>query len=231
MKNWIITLLLIGIGLSAKADDFELKLAEFRSIKAQGNYKVILEKGETNTAKIENHDNDVDDDKIIVEVVNDELRVRLKGDTYKERDVVITITYIKLDKVIAKMGCELEVKGVMDVDNIEFNSDSGGKIKASVNSKRVRTKISAGGSIHLDGTTEKAFYAVSAGGTLGAVSLSAKMVVAEVTAGGEIICSVIDDLAIKITSGGNVSYMGDPEAYEQKITLGGKIAKMKSPTK
>jgi hypothetical protein len=226
MKNWIIIALLLPLSFGAKAGTFELELEDFTSIRAAGNYKVILKKGDVNKAEIVNDDEDVDDDNILLEVVRDELRVRLKADTYKERDIEIVITYKTLNLITAKKGCRVTFDQTIEKNRMEFEAESGGKIKAEVKTKKVIASISAGGSIHLNGTTDEAEYNVSAGGTIGAVSLAADKVIATVKAGGEIICSVENDLSIKITSGGNVSYFGEPGAYEQNITLGGKIKKM-----
>ncbi|NOQ74453.1 MAG: hypothetical protein GQ574_20755 [Crocinitomix sp.] len=226
MKNWIIIALLFTVSFGAKAGTFEKDLETFTSIRAAGNYKVILKKGDVNKAEIANDDEDVDDDEILLDVVRDELRVRLKADIFKERDIEIVITYKELNLITAKKGCRVVFDTAIEKDKMEFVAESGGKIKAEVKTKKVIASISAGGSIHLKGTTAEAAYNVSAGGTIGAVSLDADKVVATVKAGGEIICTVVNDLNIKITSGGNVSYYGDPGAFEQKITLGGKIIKM-----
>ncbi|MFT5823425.1 MAG: hypothetical protein ACI8ZM_004686 [Crocinitomix sp.] len=226
MKNWIIIVLLLTLSFGAKAGTFEKDLETFTSIRAAGNYKVILKKGDVNKAEIVNDDEAVDDDEILLDVVRDELRIRLKADIFKEREIEIIITYKELNLITAKKGCRVVFDTPIEKDKMEFVSESGGKIKAEVKTKKVLASISAGGSIHLKGTTDKAEYNVSAGGTIGAVSLDADKVEATVRAGGEIICTVGNDLLIKITSGGNVSYYGEPKAYEQNITLGGKITKM-----
>ena len=226
MRNWIIIALLMSLTFGAKAGDFELDLEHFTSVKTGGSFKLTLQKGEVEKAQVRNNDEDVDDEEVLIEVVRDELRVKLKNDTYKERKIEIVITYIDLDLVTAKKGCQLVMSGVIDKDTIQFEAESGGKIKAELNTKKVSASISAGGSIHLSGTTAEAEYNVTAGGTIATISLAAAKVAATVKAGGEIICTVEDELNIKITSGGNVSYYGEPKGYEEKITLGGKITKM-----
>jgi len=228
MKNWIIGLMVFGSFVTAKAGDFTPSVGFFDEIRVLGNYKVFIEKGAEQKIEIKNNAPEIIDEKIICEVKDSVLTVRIKGDSYKERAIEVYITYTELSQLTAKSGCIVEVKNVMEQENMSFFSESGGKIKAKVASKYILAAISAGGSIHLEGTANEAEYRVNAGGTIGVVSLKAKKVIAQITAGGEIICSVEDDLSIKITSGGNVSYLGTPEAYEQNITLGGKISKMKS---
>ena len=229
MKNWLIVTLLVITSFGVKAGNFDVEIDHFTGVLAMGNFKVTLKKGDVDKVEVINNDEDIIDEKIVCEVEKDVLKLRLKGDTYKERDIEIIVTYTDLSQITSKLGCRLTVEGEMGVDEIEFNSESGGKIKATVASKKVKASISAGGSIRLSGEVDEVEYKISAGGTIGAVSLKANEVKAQVTAGGEIICSVKSVLAIKITSGGNVAYIGDPEGYEQNITLGGKITKMKNP--
>lgn len=229
MKNWIIVMLLMAVGFNANASDFEIEVGEFSEIKAMGKYKVTLKQGDANKVEVFNGDEeDLADDRIVAEVDDDELVLRLKGDTYGERDLEIVVTYVNINKLTSKLGCHVVVESPLKGEEVKLISESGGKIKAEIRSDKVIAEISAGGSIHLDGETGEAEYKISMGGTIGAVSLAAVSVKATVTAGGEIICSVEEDLSVKITSGGNVSYMGEPEGFEQNITLGGKITKLKN---
>lgn len=227
MKNWIIGLILGLLSTIASAGDFITKVDYFDEIRVLGNYKVYIQKGDEQKVEIKNNAPEVIDEKIICEVKDSTLTVRIKGDTYKERAIEVYITYTTLNWLTAKNGCIAEVMNTMEQSAMNFNVESGGKIKAKVACKQLKAEINTGGSIHLEGLVDDATYKVSAGGTIGVVSLDARKVYAQITAGGEIILRVKEDLSIKITSGGNVSYIGTPEAYEQSITLGGKISKLK----
>ena len=227
MKNWIIGFVLVGMSITASAGDFVANVGYFNEIRVLGNYKVFLQKGDVQKVEVKNNAPEIIDEKISCEVKDSTLTVRIKGDTYKERAIEVYITYTSLNWLTAKNGCIAEVMTTMTQDKVNFNVESGGKIKAKIDCKQVEAEIDAGGSIHLEGIVDDAMYKVSAGGTIGVVSLDARKVVAQITAGGGIILRVKEDLSIKILSGGNVSYIGKPEAYEQSITLGGKISKLK----
>lgn len=227
MKNWIIGLMMGLVSTIANAGDFIAKVDYFDEIRVLGNYKVYVQKGDEQKVEIKNNAPEVIDEKIICEVKDSTLTVRIKGDTYKERAIEVYITYTNLNWLTAKNGCIAEVMNPMEQSAMNFNVESGGKIKANLACKQLKAEITTGGSIHLEGVVDDATYKVSAGGTIGVVSLDARKVYAQITAGGEIILRVKEDLSIKITSGGNVSYIGTPEAYEQSITLGGKISKLK----
>lgn len=229
MKKYIGAFVLVILsGLTTFAGTINPEVTYFNQVRFLGNYKVLLQKGTTQKVEIKNNDASLLDEKIVCEVEDSVMTIRIKGDTYKAKMMEVVVTYTDLNEISAKFGCEVTANDVFTND-ITFNSESGGKIKAAVDCANVTATINASGSIHLNGTTKNAVYKVGAGGTIGAIDLAATKVFAQVSAGGEIICAVIDDLSIKITSGGNVSYYGNPEAYEQNIALGGKITKMKKP--
>ena len=226
-------ILLIGMLLSAgwmmAQEPFELPLdGEFNRVTLMGNYEVTLKKGDEAKVEVINSDDDLDDDRIIAEVKGKELKLRIKMDSYKERDLEIIITYVELQEVTAKYYCVARVEDPLDAKQVELNVESGGKIDATVKDvKRLEVSIATGGSVHVDGNADVAEYKINAGGTIGAASLNATEVIANVSMGGDIICKVDQIFKVKILSGGEVSYIGDPETFEQKVTLGGTITRIK----
>lgn len=227
MKNITFLILLSFIStLTSFAGDFEMRLNDFRLIKVMGNYKVKLIKSTENKIKI-NNKTSLDDERIVAEVEGNELIVRVKRDTYKERDIEVTIYYTKIFAVTASKGAVIEGEDVLTGDLVRLDAEYGGKIKLGVNCETLQATIATGGSIHINGRCDFAKYEVAAGGTIGAVSVDAFKVDADIRAGGEIICKVTDELKVKILSGGTVSYLGNPKGLEQDITLGGNITKLK----
>lgn len=229
MKKYILVTILFILNYTANAGVISVEVTPFHTVEMLGNIKVTLVKGEEEKVEIRNNQEDLEDDKIICEVKNKVLKFRIKADLYQEKKVEVFITYVDIHTIIAKYGCRLEVKGIIETEELECKTESGGKIKAQVKVDLVKASIGTGGSIHLSGSAKEAEYTVSAGGTIGAVSVKATKVTAKITAGGEIICSVQNDFAVNIKGGGTVSYFGEPQAFEQKITLGGTITKMASP--
>ncbi len=228
MKKVLILFIALITFSNANAGEFELGFKDINAVKILGNFKVTLKKGTEEKVRVINNDEKIIDEKILCEKKGKELILRIKGDTYKERDIEIVVTYINLIELTSKYGCRAEVKGKLTGGEIVLNSESGGKIKCTVDCDFVQATINTGGSIRVLGESKKARYKIGAGGTIAAANNKVKEVNAIVTAGGEVICAAIDKLTIKITSGGNVSYLGDPKEYEESIKLGGKINKMKS---
>ncbi|MGB1104119.1 MAG: head GIN domain-containing protein [Crocinitomicaceae bacterium] len=222
-------LLVMFVSFASMAQEtFEIPVdGEFTSVELQGNYEVSLKKGDEQRIEVLNTDENIEDDRIVAEVKGEELIVRIKMDNYRERDIDIVITYVNLENVTAKYGCIVRIPQTITADKCNLEVESGGKIKATVSGKKLEAVIKTGGSIHIDGKVDEATYKISAGGTIGAANMDAKEVVANVNMGGEIICKVDEIFKVKVVSGGTVSYIGDPETFEQKVTLGGTITRIK----
>ena len=222
----LVIVLLSFAGLAQET--FELKVdGDFTKVDLQGNFEVTLKKGDQQRIEVWNTDENIEDDRILAELKDDVLTVRIKMDNYRERDIDIVITYVYLQDVTAKYGCVVRIPKPIIADECKLKVESGGKIKATVQGKKLEAIIATGGSIHIDGQVEEATYKISAGGTIGAASMDAKEVIANVNMGGEIICKVDEVFKVKVVSGGTVSYIGDPETFEQKVTLGGTITRIK----
>lgn len=226
-KTAVLLLISFFFTFSAKAGEFEISLENFRLVKVVGKFKVNLVQSTEDKIKITNH-SDLSDNRIITEINGNELLVKIKRDVYKGRNIEVTIFYKHIIGVTASKGAIIESSDTLGGDFVRLDAEFGGKIKIPIACETLDATITTGGSIHISGKCDLALYEVSAGGTIGAISVEATKVEAKIRAGGEIICKVIDELKIKIVSGGTVSYMGDPKGLEQDVTLGGNIAKLKS---
>ena len=226
MKKIYPLIILLFASMSTKAGEFEVKLDDFTELKARGNFKVTLKKGDENVARVINNDPDVDDEKFEFEVEGSVLELKIKGDIAQERDAEVIITYKTLHSIESYRACWLIVENVLEGDAINLHVDTGGKIKAAVNTKNLTCKIFSGGSIRVKGKADFAEYNISAGGTIGAIDVDCPNTLAKVKAGGEVICTANDKLEIKITTGGKVSYKGDPKEMKEKV-FGGTVEKLK----
>jgi hypothetical protein len=226
MKS-ILTFLFFATSLVASASHYDVKVDHFTTVNAIGNFAVTLIKSDVDKVSVLNDDEELDDAKIIVEVDGSELKIKIKNDAYRERELEVMVYYTSVTEVHSKRGIRLTVKETLVGDQITLNSYSGGKIKATVKCETLKCAISKGGSIKVDGVAAIAEYKISAGGAIAAIHMDVPKILAKVSMGGEVICSANGKLDIEISSGGNVSYQGEPTEYSEKITLSGKVEKLK----
>ena len=230
MKNSILTTILtLFITLSFSQETITKSLSEFSEIAIIGRYTAEIFQGDEYSISYDLSGEEVDSDKLEFSFKNDQLTIKYSGGALNDIDLHLKITVPQLTYIEAKHGVQIRVSKNFEFqsDGIEFQSYSGGKILATCNKASwVKASVNQGGSIRLKGETILAEFSVKTGGTIGAANLKANKVNASVTMGGEIICYPIELLEAKVTSGGTISYKGEPEKIKEKTRLGGTIEKI-----
>ncbi len=208
------------------AGEKEFKVEDFSKIDITGNFQVILIKSDENKVTAVNNDTSVDDEQLDVSVKAGVLKIGLKKDTFKERNITYTVYFKSIVDISAKKGCLVKSEDTIEADHLYLSCGNGGKIHLSIKTTTVDGSIRSGGSIKLSGTTENANFSIATGGNIAASNLTAKNVNATVTMGGEIITTVTDKLFATVKSGGDIKYKGTPKEVVDEVKLGGTIKKI-----
>lgn len=227
MKKIILAALSLGFVITANAGEFEKDLAHFTEVQVTGNMKVFMVQGDEEKIVVENLDNELTDDRILVEVKGSELSIKIKSDAFKKWNLTIYVHHKNATTLHAKKGAWIEIDGVLQGDALEFNCTTDGVIKANVDSETLKCGIFTSGTMRLTGKSDIAEYKVSTGGFISAVAVVAKTVVAKVSTGGDISCYGTDNMNLKVNTGGNIKYKydGDKSNYTEKIVIAGDIKK------
>jgi hypothetical protein len=166
--------------------------------------------------------------KILITVEGGTLDIKIKGDTYKERLMDVTIYYKKVNQIDARRGARVTVNNLMKGDVITFNCSTGGQVKAELEAGTAKLKISNDGLINVTGKATIAEMEVSTGGTLVATQLITESASAKVSAGGSIKVYASKKVTVTVFfSGGSITYYGNPATVEESIKVGGTIEKGK----
>lgn len=228
IKNSLLILTFLFSLLSIGQETLNKSLSEFTEIAIVGRYTAEIFQGNEYKVTYTLGDEEVENEKLEFSFKNDRLTIKYSGGALNDIDLHLKITVPQLTYIEAKHGVQIRVSDhfKFNKDGIEFQSYSGGKILATSNEASwIKASVNQGGSIRIKGETILAEFSVKTGGTIGAANLKANKVDANVTMGGEIICYPIELLEAKVTSGGTISYKGDPEKIKEKTRLGGTIEK------
>lgn len=231
MKNSILTAILALFSMfSFCQETISKSLSEFSEIAIVGRYTTQIFQGEEYKVSYElKKGGEVDNDKLEFSFKDKRLTIKYSGGALNDIDLHLKITVPQLTYIEAKHGTQIRVSKTFEFkqDGVEFQSYSGGKILATCNKAAwVKASVNQGGSIRIKGETISAKYSIKTGGTIGAANLKANKVEADVTMGGEISCQAIELLDAKVTSGGTISYKGEPKKVKEKTRLGGTIEKI-----
>lgn len=228
MKIIIACTLLLFAGVSSVyADTIQKKVDPFTAIDVTGNYKITMIQGEEEKVIVVNNDIEVTSDKIIIENVGSALTIKIKGDNFKKKDMAVTIYYKNVYTIDAKRGSEVTLQTPLKGEVLTFNCSTGGQVKGAIEATTAKLKISSDGLMVLSGNAKLLEIDISAGGIIQAYDIVAESTAVTVKAGGTVKCTAGKKLSIKITTGGTVSYYGEPEVFEESVTLGGTITKLK----
>lgn len=207
----------------------EYKLGSFDELEIMGNFEIKIIHSNLNKVVVDKTGNDIDFNNIEFTYNDNHLTIKYKGSFVSDVNLEMTIYASNfLKEIKARRGAIIRTDYQhQQMDEVEFTSINGGKILANnLNANEVEAGISKGGSIQFTGKGNKLEATVSMGGTIGAVNFISQEVKATVSMGGEIICAPVQYLNAKVTTGGTISYKGEPSKIKQKVTFGGTIEKL-----
>ena len=205
-----------------------IQLSSFNSIVAIGNYKVTLIKSDKNSVEFVNHDEKVTDDKINVTVEGAVLTLKIKNDTYIQRDIEFKVYYKEIIDITSKKGALIHGKDVFTGTKVELLVNMGGRIDIMLDCKNIEATVKNGGTLKISGKTNNAIYYISKGGNIVAFNLYANFVKSEVLFGGEITLFAKKKLNALVKSGGTIKFKGNPTEVSQNVKLGGNIINLKT---
>lgn len=220
---------LFAICLTVNAGEFERKVEGFSTITIIGNYKAKLIKSDEEKVVVTNNDEEVEDDDILTEVKKGELKVRIKNDIFKVRDITVVVYFKDVNEFKSKKGCLVTCEDLIETEDLILYAGNGGKVRVQSSCKTADLMISGGGSINFSGSANSAEYKITTGGTIDAVNAEVKDLTCKISAGGDIRCRATEKMFNQVTTGGTINYKfsGEDSAYEEKISLGGTIKKIK----
>jgi len=111
-------------------------------------------------------------------------------------------------------------------ENITINTSSGSNLELNIKSKNTNISCSSGSLITLKGTSINLKANASSGSSLEAENLSVKSAELDVNSGANIEIDVKQSIEAKASSGGSITYSGNPSKKKIKQSIsGGEISK------
>ena len=227
MKTLLTLILLVSTTLLF-AGNKTIKVSDFNSIVAIGNYKVTLIKSDKNSVEFINKDDKVTDEKINVIVEGAQLTLKIKNDTYVQRDIEFKVYYKEIIEITSKKGALINGKDVFTGTKVELLVNMGGRIDIMLDCQNIEATVKNGGTVKISGKTNNAEYFISKGGSIVAFDLYASVVRSEVLFGGEITLYAKKTLDALVKSGGTIKFKGNPSEVSQDVKLGGNIINLKA---
>lgn len=196
-------------------------LDNFDNIVATNGINVLLRKSSENKAEIKVNNALLSD--VTTEVSNGTLKLKMRPQINKEISILVTVSYKNINSLTATKGASIQTRTVMLTDKLEFNTNTGGEIKAEVECQNLNVEASGSSSISLYGWSER--YEAKAGtkGKIDSKKLNAERVIAKASTGGEVWVFPKAYLEAIATMGGTVYYINKPEDMNERVSSGGEV--------
>lgn len=169
-----------------------------------------------------------DIDKIITKVEGGILKIYVKEKSWfninwDNNPRKVFVSFVNLDKIEASAGSDVVSQSVLKLDRLNMNASSGSDIKLELEANELSVSSSSGSDITLKGKATKIQADASSGSDINASELKTKICNASVSSGSDIRVNVTDELDANASSGGDITYYGNPAQKDINESSGGDV--------
>ncbi len=197
--------------------------SDFDAIKVSQGITVYLTQSNKVSINVEADENIID--LLVTEVEGDVLKIYFDKNVSRAKARNVYLTVNKINQIKTASGSEVKAKGVIKSKNLALDSSSGSSIKATIETQTVSTSTSSGANIEVSGSTSSFKGDASSGSEIDARDLIAKTGNVDVSSGADIDMNVTEELIAHASSGGSISYDGNPKTVKKSKSSGGSISK------
>jgi len=196
--------------------------ANFNTIKVQQGITVYLTQGNKTDIKVEADDNIID--LLITEVKNDVLNIYFEKNVNKVKARNVFLTTNDIDKIKTSSGARVQTENTIQCSSLDLDASSGSSIKILVNTNEINSESSSGANIEILGNTTNFIASSSSGSNINADKLECVDAKTNVSSGAIINVNVSGILTANASSGGNISYEGNPTEIDKNTSSGGIVS-------
>lgn len=197
---------------------------DFSKIKVSQGINLFLTQGDEIDINVEADENILE--LLKTEVVGNELRIYFEKNVSRTKARNVFLVANTIEAIKTSSGAHVKNMGPLVSDKLELKSSSGSGLKlVDVEAKSIVCSSSSGSNIHLTGETKTFKSNASSGSHIDADDLTSKISQADVSSGAGISTRVTDELNAHASSGGSVSYIGNPTVLNKSKSSGGRISK------
>jgi hypothetical protein len=172
---------------------------------------------------------DSDDlDKIITKIEGGILKIYVKEKSWfnmnwNNQTRKVHVSFTNLDKIDASAGSDVISQGVLMLKELDMDASSGSDIKIELEADGLNVDSSSGSDIQLKGKANVLQASASSGSDIDASELQTKKCTASVSSGSDIKVNVSEELDANASSGGDISYSGNPKSKNINESSGGDV--------
>lgn len=197
---------------------------EFDQIKGSEGLDVYITQGSENKIVVEADENLLD--LIETEVTNGKLIISTSENIRSAEAKIVHVTVKELTSLQASSGAEVTGISGIKSEDLSIKSSSGAEIDIDVFSNKLDISASSGATVNIKGKASDLTVRTSSGSEVDAKDLLLLTCDAKASSGAEITVNVKEKLEVKVSSGGEINYYGNPVSVNKNDSRSGNVRKM-----
>jgi hypothetical protein len=200
-------LLLIAFSISAQ-EIVTRKLAPFTRLYVADKITVQLNKADQESVTIKAEGIDPAEIQTLVE--NNTLKIKQAGSTFNKKKVMVNLNFREIAQMEIINGAEVITGSLFKADSLFVTLKSGGMLYLDADVKYLKSYVIEGGVLTAEGYATRQDITVATYATLSAYDLESEIINVKASSGGKAKINVESELDALASSGGYISYKGDP---------------------
>lgn len=210
----------------ANADRQTRQITGFHGISVSSGIDLYLTQKNVEEVAVEAQSEDLD--KIITEVEGGTLKIYIKQKSWfnmqwERKPRKVYVSFKTLDRLEASAGSDVVSEGRLKLDQLKLDASSGSDVKLELEVNDLSVGSSSGSDISLKGTATKLQADASSGSDIDASDLLSKSCNASVSSGSDLKINVTEKLDANASSGGDITYSGNPKTKDINESSGGDV--------
>lgn len=229
--KYLITLLILIVSLSVKAQKTTETISSFNKIDVFGPFEVELVPSDRESLELDYRG--IDPENIVAEVSRGELKLKLRNKHYmndwksndypRSKYVRVKVYYAELSEVRAQADSEVFSRSTVKSRNLALECSMGAEMDLDIVAKNLYTKANMGAVLNLTGQTETFEAKANMGGVLKASQLLSKVVYVNANMGAEVKVNALEEIEISAGFGATVDYTGSPNVRHTNKNFGAEV--------
>lgn len=221
--------ILAGPVSAQKSTTVEREVAGFDQVRIGGSFDVILKEGAKEHVTLEVRGTEPEN--IETEVMGSVLEVRLRRQnggwdrSYRNVDVKVTITYVKLRGVRSSGSSDIVAESLLKAEVFEVRASGSGSFRGKVEAGELNIEVSGSGTVEVSGRTKVETINLSGSGDIRAHDLQSETVKINISGSADADVYATQEIEARISGSGNVRFRGNPERQILKSSGSGSFSK------
>ncbi|WP_053992304.1 head GIN domain-containing protein [Mangrovimonas sp. TPBH4] len=162
-------------------------------------------------------------DIIMTEVDGNVLKIYANENISSSASKKVMVNFNKVSRIKATSGSDVHGTNTFEGNHFVLETSSGSDMELDIQAKSIDCSSSSGSDLELSGSTSALIASASSGSDINAENLSTESSHVKASSGAGIKVNTSKELIATATSGGDVTYFGNPEKVQKSDNVSGSI--------